>query len=125
MIPANNNGRLLLLVETPSSSQVRTLRAATSVFKMLNFQSIEKLISFHMHFKYIFAPVQNTLLLFKLNLDFLQAAKGTKSSHHLSHDRASKGHGSIPGLMSQTDLSQTVFSRNQAGIKNCNRFKEK
>ena len=27
-----------------------------------------------------------------------------KSSHHLSHDRASKGHGSIPGLMSQTDL---------------------
>ena len=27
-----------------------------------------------------------------------------KSSHHLSHDRASKAHGSIPGLMSQTDL---------------------
>ena len=27
-----------------------------------------------------------------------------KSSHHLSHDRASKGHGSIPGLMSQNDL---------------------
>ena len=27
-----------------------------------------------------------------------------KSCHHLSHDQASKGHGSIPGLMSQTDL---------------------
>ena len=28
----------------------------------------------------------------------------TKSSHHLSHDRASEGHGSIPCLISQTDL---------------------
>ena len=28
----------------------------------------------------------------------------TKSSHHLLHDRAGKGHGSIPGLTSQTDL---------------------
>ena len=27
-----------------------------------------------------------------------------KSSHHLSHDRASKGYGSIPGLLSETDL---------------------
>ena len=27
-----------------------------------------------------------------------------KSGHHLLHDRASKGHGSIPGLMTQTDL---------------------
>ena len=31
MIPVNNNGRLLLLVETPSNSQVRTSRAATTV----------------------------------------------------------------------------------------------
>ena len=30
-----------------------------------------------------------------------------KSSHHLLHDRASKGHGSIPGLMSQTDLHRS------------------
>ena len=30
--------------------------------------------------------------------------KVAKSSHHLSHDRTSKGHESIPGLMSQTDL---------------------
>ena len=29
MIPVNNNGRLLLLVETPSNSQVRTSRAVT------------------------------------------------------------------------------------------------
>ena len=35
--------------------------------------------------------------LFSPNLDFLQAVKVTKSSHHLLHDRASKGYGSIPG----------------------------
>ena len=44
------------------------------------------------------------LLLFSPNLDFLQAVKVTKSDHHLFHDRASKGYGSIPGLMSQTYL---------------------
>ena len=44
------------------------------------------------------------LSLFDPNLDFLQAVKVTKSGHHLLHDRASKGYGSIPGLMSQTDL---------------------
>ena len=38
MIPVNNNGRLLLLVETPSNSQVRTSRAVTGRFiKILNF----------------------------------------------------------------------------------------
>ena len=42
--------------------------------------------------------------LFQPNLDFLKAVKVTKSSHHLSHDRASKGHGSIPYLTSQTNL---------------------
>ena len=41
---------------------------------------------------------------FSPNLDFLQAVKVTKSDHHLFHDRASKGYGSIPGLMSQTYL---------------------
>ena len=45
-----------------------------------------------------------SLPVFNQNLDFLQAVKVTKSGHHLSHDRASKGHGSIPCLMSQTDL---------------------
>ena len=44
------------------------------------------------------------LPLFNLNLDFLQAVKVTKSGHHLSHDQASKGYGSIPGLTSQTSL---------------------
>ena len=41
---------------------------------------------------------------FNPNLDFLQAVKVTKSSHYLLHNRASKGHGSIPGWTSQTDL---------------------
>ena len=36
---------------------------------------------------------------FNPNLDFLQAVKA-KSGLHLSHDQASKGYGSIPGLMS-------------------------
>ena len=44
------------------------------------------------------------LPLFNSNLDFLQAVKVTKSGHHLLHDRASKGYGSIPGLTSQTSL---------------------
>ena len=44
------------------------------------------------------------LPLFNPNLDFLQAVKVTKSDHHLLHDRASKGYGSIPGWTSQTDL---------------------
>ena len=37
-------------------------------------------------------------------LTFFYVVKVTKSSHHLSHDRASKRHGSIPCLMSQLDL---------------------
>ena len=44
------------------------------------------------------------LHLFSPNLDFLLAVKVTKSDHHLFHDGASKGYGSIPGLMSQTYL---------------------
>ena len=44
------------------------------------------------------------LPLFNPNIDLLQAVKVTKSSHHLSHDRASKGYGPIPCLMPQTDL---------------------
>ena len=59
---------------------------------------------FSLKYKKIFAPVWNTLGLFKLNLDFLQAVKVTKSSHHLFHDRASKGHGSIPGSTSLTSV---------------------
>ena len=44
------------------------------------------------------------LPLFTPNLDFLQAVKVIKSGHHLLHDRASNGYGSIPGWTSQTDL---------------------
>ena len=55
----------------------------------------------------IFASVLKTLSFCPfLNqiLTFLQAAKVTKSGHHLFHDRASKGDGSIPGITSQTSL---------------------
>ena len=38
------------------------------------------------------------------NIDLLQAVKVVKSGHHLAHDRASKGYGSTPCLMSQTSL---------------------
>ena len=44
------------------------------------------------------------LPLFNSNIDLLQAVKVTKSGHHPSHDRASKGDGSIPCLTSQTSL---------------------
>ena len=44
------------------------------------------------------------LSLFNPNIYLLQAVKVMKSGHHLSHDRASKGYGSIPCLTSQTSL---------------------
>ena len=44
------------------------------------------------------------LPLFNSIIDLLQAVKVTQSGHHLSHDRASKGYGSIPCLTSQTYL---------------------
>ena len=44
------------------------------------------------------------LPLFNPNIDLLQVVKVTKSGHHLSHDRASKGYGSTPCLTSQTSL---------------------
>ena len=44
------------------------------------------------------------LPLFNPNIDLLQTVKVTKSGHHLSHDRASKGYGSTPCLTSQTAL---------------------
>ena len=46
---------------------------------------------------------------FNPNLDFLHAVKDTKSGH-LLHDWASKGYGSIPGLMSQTSLHACLQS---------------
>ena len=56
------------------------------------------------------------LPLFSPNLDFLQAVKVTKSDHHLFHDRASKGYGSIPGLMSQTYLHACLQRLNRMQI---------
>ena len=67
----------------------------------------------HLTPKYFFRPNKSLHLfetqcaflpLFNPNLDFLQAVKVTKSDHHLLHDRASKGYGSIPGWTSQTNL---------------------
>ena len=84
----------------------------------LNFQvplNLGKAASFKVHLapKYFFRSNKSLHLfethcaflpLLNPNLDFLQAVKVTKSGHHLLHDRASKGYGSIPGWTSQTDL---------------------
>ena len=56
------------------------------------------------------------LPLFNPSIDFLQALKVTKSSHHLSHDRASKGYGSIPCLTSQTSLNACLQRLNTMQI---------
>ena len=72
-----------------------------------------RLIKVHLTPKYFFCSNKSLHLfethcaflpLLNPNLDFLQAVKVTKSGHHLLHERASKGYGSIPGLMSQTSL---------------------
>ena len=60
------------------------------------FHSSKSLHLFEMHCTFL--PPLNP------NLDYLQAVKVMKSAHHLSHDQASKGNGSIPGLTSQTSL---------------------
>ena len=56
------------------------------------------------------------LPLFNPNLDFLQAVKVMKCGHHLSHDRASKGYGSIPCLTSQTSLRACLQRLNRMQI---------
>ena len=57
---------------------------------------------------------------FNPNIDLLQAVKVTKSGHHLSHDRASKGYGSIPCLTSQTSLQACLqrLNTNQSVTSN-------
>ena len=74
---------------------------------------VKALFKVHLTRKYFFRSSRSLYLfdthcaflpLFNLNLDFLQAVKVTKSGHHLSHDRASKGYRSFPGLTSQTSL---------------------
>ena len=54
--------------------------------------------------KYFFFALKNKSLHLFVCLNFFYVVKVTKSSNHLSHNRASKGHGSIHGFMSQTDL---------------------
>ena len=56
------------------------------------------------------------LPLFNPNIDLLQAVKVTKSGHHLSHDRASKGYGSSPFLTSQTSLHACLQRLNTTQI---------
>ena len=56
------------------------------------------------------------LPLFTPNIDLLQVVKVTKSVHHLSHDRASKGYGSIPCLTSQTSLHACLQRLNSMQI---------
>ena len=51
------------------------------------------------------------------NIDLLQAVKVTKSGHHLSHDRASKGYGSTPCLTSQTSLHACLQRLNMLQIR--------
>ena len=80
------------------------------------YQKIIQSIKVHLTPKYFFR-LNNSLHLFEThcaflplfspNLDFLQAVEVKKSGHHLFHDRASKGYGSIPGLTSQMDLHRS------------------
>ena len=65
---------------------------STKYFVRLN----KSLHLFEMHCAFV--PLLNP------NINLLQALKVTKSGHHLSHDRASKGYGSTPCLTSQTSL---------------------
>ena len=51
------------------------------------------------------------------NPDFLQFVKLTKSGHHLFHDRASMGYGSIPGLTSQTSVHACLQRLNMMQIR--------
>ena len=41
---------------------------------------------------------------FSAQINLCTRLKVTKSGHHLLHNQASQGHGSVPGLTSQTDL---------------------
>ena len=66
----------------PDDGKPRTFSREKPIFK--ESRSDTCAISFHLTPKYFF--------------------RSNKSGHHLLHDRASKGYGSIPGWTSQTDL---------------------
>ena len=80
------------------------------IFRVLNFGSPFKVpITLEYFFRWnkslhLFETHFTFLPLFNPNIDLLQAVKVTKSGHHLSHDRASKGYWSTPCLTSQTSL---------------------
>ena len=48
-----------------------------------------------------------------------------KSGHHLSHSRASKGYGSIPGLASQTSLHACLQRLNTMQISLCHQTRNR
>ena len=95
----------------PQQKSVRSIIEVTSLHT--EFTSLHDIIKVHLTSKYFFRlnkplyPFEthcSFLPCFNPNLDLLQAVKVTKSGYQLSHDRASKGYGSIPGLKSQTSL---------------------
>ena len=85
----------------------------------------QKVFKVHLTPKYFFCSNKSLHLfkahcaflpLFNPNLDFLQAVKVTKFGHHLLHDQASKGYGSIPRLTSQTSLHACLQRLNMMQI---------
>ena len=65
--------------------------------------------------KYFFL-LNKSLQLFETYCTFLWVVKITKSSHHLLHNWASKGYGSIPGLMPKTSLHACLQRINKMQI---------
>ena len=112
-----NGGRLILKMIT-GFGLFSTLSKVKIYFFLLFTSNLSYFNSFKLPYKIRLqgfrSPLNKSLHLFKsiasfwpflnLILTFLQAAKVTKSGHHLFHDRTSKGYGSIPGLMLQTYL---------------------
>ena len=97
------------------------MQMPTKKLHKIKFSSLKKLLALHFmhgrtlrtfclkhlsaHNPKIFFCLTKSLHLFETHvLTFFYVVKVKKSSHHMSHDQASKGHGSIPCLMSQTDL---------------------
>ena len=82
-------------------------RLCLKMHRMLKVHLTPKFLMYFFHSNksfHLFKTHCAFLPLFNPNLAFLQVVKVTKSGHHLSPNRASKGYGSIPGLMSQTSL---------------------
>ena len=63
----------------------------------------EQQIKLQLTKKSFFCRLNKSLYMLEMHCTFLPL-KVTKSGHHLLHDRASKGYGSIPGLKSPTSL---------------------